>query len=238
MWSQRKSRFLTLQTQDDDEKKKDSDSTIQKSPPPRYTDLDAVLYVVTLCAAGTVVSLGSQLPLERVLGYNFVLGWFATDLLWCASNVFVSFRSAGDYLSYILSVGASALLWWQLKKITLFLAANLVAAVLLALYWVLTESVLDAAHWTQRGAVRVLGLYGFVTVLALIVCYTNSLEFTLHPWYVGFVLNALATLKREVNWYNRAAHGYTWGVLVYELGKGTLVFSEFFYYAEKVSDLP
>lgn len=233
MWAQRKSRFLKLQVQDDDEdddeKKKDSDKTTPKLPPPRYTDLDAVIYVTSLCAAGSVVSLGSKLPWERVLGYNFVLGWFATDLLWCASNGFVRFESAGDYLPYVLSIGASAFAWWQAKESTVFSATNLAAAVLLALYWVLTESVSDAAQWTQRGSIRVLGLYGFVTALALIVCYTNSLEFTLHPWYVAFVLNALATQKREVYWYNRAAHGYTWGVLVYELGKGTLVFSRFFY---------
>ena len=223
-----KSRFLKLEVNDDAAPNREGEP--KRKPRVVYNDLDAVLYVVTLCAAGAVVSLARGLSWENVLGYNFVLGWFATDLLWSHNNSFVRFEDAKeDFLPYIVSIGAGVAAWSQLENSTAFMVFNAAAAALLLIYWILTEDAPEYSTWLERGTTRVLGLYGFVTVLAGIVCYTNSLEFTVHPWYVAFVLNALATQRRQAHWYNRALHGYTWSVLVYELGKGTLVFSQFFY---------
>lgn len=229
MWATKaKSRFLKLEVNDDAAPNKEGKP--ERKPRVGYNDLDAVLYVVTLCAAGAVVSLSWGLPWENVLGYNFVLGWFATDLLWSHNNPFVRFEDTKkDYLPYTVSIGAGVAAWSQLENSTAFMIFNAAAAALLLIYWVLTEDAPEGSNWLERGTTRVLGLYGFVTVIAGIVCYTNSLEFTVHAWYVAFVLNALATQRRQPHWYNRAFHGYTWSVLVYELGKGTLVFSQFFY---------
>lgn len=206
-----------------------AEQPLSKNPPPRYSSFDSVLYVLTLCAAGTLVSFASELPLKRVLGINFVTGWFALDLVWSPFNAFVQFDQAADFIAHAASVGVAILLWWNLAEEHFFLYANAIAALALGGYWVLTENAPPNASLTDRASVRVLTLYGGVTILALLVCWQQDIDFVIHPWYVAFVLNALATVKRKPILWTRAAHGLTWGTLIYELGKDSLVFSKFFY---------
>lgn len=206
-----------------------SEAPLQKHPPPRYSDVDAILYVLTLCAVGTFVSFASELPLEQVLGINFVTGWFSLDLVWSPKNSFVRFVQSSDYIAFAAGISLASLLWWTAYENSFFLYGNAVAALALGVYWILTEDVSARAKPFTRGCLRVIALYGGVTVLALWVCWQRNIDFKVKEWYVAFVLNALATQKRSPQLWTRFAHGYTWGTLIYELGKGSLIFSRFFY---------
>lgn len=195
---------------------------------PRYTFLDSVLYVGLLCAAGTIVSFASKLPLERVLGINFVTGWFSLDLVWAEHNAFVRMKDdASAVLSFALGIAAAVGLWWAWEDEDPFLYANGAAAVILAVYWMLSEEC--ANDIMSRGCVKALLLYGAATALGLLVCLVQDITLIVHPWYVAFVLNALAVQNRTPTWWARALHGYTWGTLIYELGSDQLVFSKYFY---------
>lgn len=204
-----------------------AEAPFQKSP--RYSSLDVILYVVVLCVNGTIVSFASDLPLERVLGINFVTGWFALDLAWSATNRFVKLTSTYDFLSFGASIATAIALWWWLETYDVFVYANAIAAAALAVYWGCSEEVSRTTKWYERGSAKVGGLYGGVTLLALLVCWINEITFVLHPWYAAFVLNALATQERTPALWTRAAHGYTWGTLIFELGRDKLIFSKFFY---------
>lgn len=193
---------------------------------PRYTFVDSVLYVGLLCAAGTIVSFAANLPLERVLGVNFVTGWFSLDLVWAEHNAFVRLKDdAISILSFAVGIALAIVLWWAWMEEDFFLYANAAAAVVLAVYWVLSEE--GAVGW--RGCVKALMLYGAATSLGLLVCLARDITFVVHPWYAAFVLNALAVQRRTPTWWTRALHGYTWGTLIYELGSDRLVFSKYFY---------
>lgn len=195
---------------------------------PRYTFVDSVLYVGLLCAAGTIVSFASNLPLERVLGINFVTGWFSLDLVWAEHNAFVRLKDdALSIVSFAVGIALAIGLWWVWKEEDPFLYANGAAAVILAVYWMLSEEGADAVG--SRGCVKALLLYGAATFLGLLVCLVRDITVVVHPWYAAFVLNALAVQRRTPTWWTTALHGYTWGTLIYELGSGKLVFSEYFY---------
>lgn len=195
----------------------------------RYTFFDSILYVGLLCGACTIVSFASNLPLERVLGLNFVTGWFSLDLLWAEHNYFGRLeRSPWAVLSFALGIAAAIAFWWAWQEEQAFLFVNAAGSALLAVYWILSEENVVGAI-LSRGCVKVLSLYGFATLLGVIACYVQDIDFVVHPWYIAFVLNALAVQQRTPVWWTRWLHGYTWGVLVYELGKDELVFSKFFY---------
>lgn len=196
--------------------------------PERYSFFDSVLYVGLLCIAGTIVSFAAKLPLERVLGINFVTGWFSLDLVWAEHNHFVRMKDdATAVLSFAGGIVAAVGLWWAWQDQDPFLYANGAAAVILAVYWMLSEECADDIM--SRGCVKALLLYGVATALGLLVCLVQDITFVVHPWYVAFVLNALAVQRRTPTWWTRALHGYTWGTLIYELGKDELVFSKYFY---------
>ena len=196
---------------------------------PRYTFVDSVLYVGLLCAAGTIVSFASNLPLERVLGINFVTGWFSLDLVWAEHNAFVRLKDdALSIMSFAVGIALAIGLWWAWEEEDPFLYANGAAAVILAVYWMLSEEgTADAVG--SRGCVKALLLYGVATSLGLLVCLVRDITVVVHPWYVAFVLNALAVQRRTPTWWTRALHGYTWGTLIYELGSDKLFFSKYFY---------
>tara|TARA_B100000683_G_scaffold109869_1_gene108307 strand:+ start:957 stop:1607 length:651 start_codon:yes stop_codon:yes gene_type:complete len=194
----------------------------------RYTFFDSILYVGLLCAAGTIVSFASNLPLERVLGLNFVTGWFSLDLLWAEHNHFGKLEhSPWAVLSFALGIATAIACWWAWHEEPAFLFINAAGGTLLAAYWVLSEENVDTI--LSRGCVKVLSLYAFATSLGIIVCYIQAIPFKVHPWYVAFVLNAIAVQQRTPVWWTRFLHGFTWGVLVYELGRDQLIFSKFFY---------
>jgi hypothetical protein len=158
--------------------------------------LDSVLYVGLLCAAGTIVSFASKLPLERVLGINFVTGWFSLDLVWAEHNAFVRMKDdAWAVLSFALSIAAAVGLWWAWEDEDPFLYANGGAAIALAVYWMLSEEC--ANDIISRGCVKALLLYGAATALGLLVCLVQDITLVVHPWYVAFVLNALAIHTRS-----------------------------------------
>ena len=187
-----------------------------------------MLYVLTLCAVALLASLYAALPLERVLGIQFVVGWFALDLVWSPTSQFVRFPRLVDYAAFALAVAAGLGAWWWAGEEQGFLYLQAVLAVVAALYWILTETPSPRA-W-DRGCVRALLLYGTVTVLALVVLSVRTeVQGKLHPWYAAFVLNALATTPRTVRVLDRIVHGWTWGVLLEALARDRLVFDKFFY---------
>lgn len=195
---------------------------------PRYTTEDAVVYVLTLCGVALLASLYEALPLERVLGIQFVVGWFALDLVWSPKSAFVRFSGLVDYAAFAFAVAAGLGAWWWAGEEQGFVYFQAVLAVVVALYWILTETSLSRA-W-DRGCVRVLMLYGTVTVLALVVLSVRTgVQGKLHPWYAAFILNALATTPRNVGVLDRILHGWTWGVLLEALARDRLVFDKFFY---------
>jgi len=197
-------------------------------PKPRYRPEEAALYVLTLCAVTLMASLYEALPLERVLGVQFVVGWFALDLVWSPASQFVRFPALVDYGAFAVATAAGLAAWWWWGDEEAFLYLQGVLGVAVGLYWILTET--PSARAWDRGCVRALLLYGTVTVLALAVTRVQpGVTFTAHPWYCAFVLNALATTPRTVRVADRVLHGWTWGVLLEALARDTLVFDKFFY---------
>lgn len=194
----------------------------------RYDMKDVVLYVLTLCAVALVGSLVAELTAVRALGVQFVVGWFALDLCWSPESKFVRVQSVAEYASFAVSTALSVVAWWMWGDDTGFAVVQIVLAVGVAVYWVATELPRKPGLW-YRGCVRALLLYGFVTVLAMVVARVAGVAFVVHPWYVAFVLNALATTRRGVRWWDRALHGWTWGVLLEALARDELVFDKFFY---------
>ena len=77
----------------------------------RYDMKDVVAYVLTLCAVALVGSLAAELAVERALGVQFVVGWFALDLCWSPESTFVRFRNLLDYASFALPVALSVAAW-------------------------------------------------------------------------------------------------------------------------------
>ena len=194
----------------------------------RYDLKDVVAYVLTLCAVTLVGSLIAELPVERALGVQFVVGWFALDLCWSPESKFVRFDDVADYASFATATALGVAAWWVWGKSTAFAVVQGVIAAAAACYWILTEKPRRDGLW-YRGCVRAVLLYSFVTVLGVIVAAVADIPLALHPWYVAFVLNALATTRREVRWWDRAMHGWTWGVLLEALARDELVFDKFFY---------
>lgn len=195
-------------------------------PAPRYTPRDAVVYVGVLCAVALVASLYAQLPLQRVLGLQFVVGWFALDLVWSPDSNFVRLETVGNILAFAVPVALAVLVGAWADGADGWDTAQAVAAVALAVYWVLTEEPHPAY---LRGSLRVLLLYGSVTLLGVVVARVQDINFVVHPWFVAFVLNALATTQRRVQWWDRALHGWTWGTLLLPLATDELYFDRFFY---------
>lgn len=194
----------------------------------RYEMKDVVAYVLTLCATALIVSLMADLPLDRVLGVQFVVGWFSLDACWSPESKFVRVDTLLDYGSFALGVVLGTTAWWWLRDNNVFLLVQGVMAALAAGYWVFTETPRKEGLW-YRGCVRALLLYGGVTVLALVVAEVSDVDFVVHPWYVAFVLTALSATRRRVNWWDRALHGWTWAVLIEALGRDDLMFDRFFY---------
>ena len=150
------------------------------------------------------------------------------DSLWAEHNHFGKLEhSPWAVLSFALGIGVSIALWWAWHESAPFLFVNAAGGLLLAAYWILSEE--NVSTILSRGCVKVLCLYAFATLLGVIVCYVQSIDFVVHPWYIAFVANALAVQQRTPVWWTRFLHGYTWGVLVYELGRDELIFSQFFY---------
>ena len=208
------------------------EQTPQRAAPlPRYRSVDAVVYVLTLCALCLLASLYDGLALERVLGVQFVVGWFSLDLVWSPESKFVKFDVLTEFAAFAIAIAAAMSAWWSLRGSEAFLYFQAIAAVVAAAYWVFTEKVTSATRAVDRGCVRALLLYGTVTALAVVVARTqDGVEFVVHPWYVAFVLNALATTRRDaVSLVDRALHGWTWGVLLEALARDRLVFDRFFY---------
>ncbi len=205
------------------------DTALPPSPAvARYRNEDAAIYVLTLCAITLTGSLFASLPLERVLGVQFVIGWFALDLVWCPSSSFVQFLAPVDYGAFALAAAAGLGAWWLWGDADVFVYIQAALGVITGVYWVVTESATPRV-W-DRGCVRVLLLYGTVTMLALVVTWVRSpVAFTLHPWYCAFVLNAFAPTRRSVRGFERVLHGWTWGVLLEALARDRLVFDQFFY---------
>lgn len=195
----------------------------------RYDMKDVVAYVLTLCAVALVGSLVAELPLQRALGVQFVVGWFALDLCWSPESKFVRVNSLLDYASFALSTGLSVVAWWVYRDEFAFRVLQGGLAALLAGYWVLTETPRTKGGVLYRGCARALLLYGVATLLGVVVASAANVDFVLHPWYVAFVLNALATTRRQLKWWDRAFHGWTWGVLLEALARDKLVFDKFFY---------
>ena len=198
---------------------------------PRYRSADAVVYVLTLCALCLLASLYAELSLERVLGVQFVVGWFSLDLVWSPESRFVRFDLLVEFAAFALAVAAGIASWWALGESEAFLYFQAISAVVVAAYWIFTEAVTSATRAVDRGCVRALLLYGTVTALAVIVARVqDGVEFIVHPWFVAFVLNALATTRRNsVSPLDRALHGWTWGVLLEAIARDRLVFDRFFY---------
>ena len=194
----------------------------------RYDMKDVVAYVLTLCVVALVGSLAADLAPERALGVQFVVGWFALDLCWSPESKFVRFEGLLDYGSFALPTALSVVAWWWLGDEPAFVVAQAALGLLVAGYWVFTETPRKDGMW-YRGCVRALLLYGAATVLGVVVARVANLEYVLHPWYAAFVLNALATTRRGVRWWDRALHGWTWGVLLEALAKDDLAFDRFFY---------
>lgn len=67
----------------------------------RYDTKDVIAYVVTLCAVALVGSLAAKLAVQRALGVQFVVGWFALDLCWSPESKFVRFLNLLDYASLL-----------------------------------------------------------------------------------------------------------------------------------------
>lgn len=197
-----------------------------RRPPPRYTSRDAVLYVGVLCAVALVTSLYAQLPLQRVLGLQFVVGWFALDLVWSPDSRFVALQTASDILAFAVPVAVAVAVCAWAGDADAWQIAQAIAALALGCYWVYTETPHPQG---LRGSLRVLLLYGSVTTLGVVVAYVQGVAFKTHPWFVAFVLNALATLPRPVRWWDRALHGWTWGTLLFPLATDALFFDRFFY---------
>lgn len=194
----------------------------------RYDMKDVTAYVLTLCAVTLVGSLIAELAVERALGVQFVVGWFALDLCWSPESKFVKIKSIVDYASFALPTVLGVAAWWMWGDTTAFVVLQGVLAGAAACYWIFTEKPRRDGLW-YRGCVRAILLYGLVTVLGAIAAAVAGIPLALHPWYVAFVLNALATTRREVKWWDRAVHGWTWGVLLEALARDELVFDKFFY---------
>ena len=207
----------------------DGKDKLGETAAPRYDLKDAVIYVLTLCALSLLSSLYANLALRRTLGVQFVVGWFSLDLVWSPTNFFLRFHSLAKYASFAVSVALSMVSWWWLKEYDEFLLVQALLALLVAAYWVFTEKVPRNVAVFDRGCVRALGLYGTVTALALIVTRVESIPFYVHPWYCAFVLNSLATTRRDASLLDRALHGWTWGVLLEALSRDLLIFDRFFY---------
>lgn len=194
----------------------------------RYDMKDVAAYVLTLCAVALAGSLIARLPMERAVGVQFVVGWFALDLCWSPESKFVRVESGWDYTSFALPTALGVAAWWLWGDEVAFAAVQGVLAAVVASYWVYTETPRRDGLW-YRGCARAVLLYGAVTALGAVAAAVAGIPFKLHPWYVAFVLNALATTRREVRWWDRALHGWTWGVLLEALARDELVFDKFFY---------
>ena len=201
------------------------------------------VYVATLCALGVASSLADpDVPLEKVLGQAFLVGWFALDTCLFSTNVFCCFRNLWDWAVFGGGVSASLLLFWWLGDDDVFMTVHGFLAALLGVYWVLTERVAAGPAGPagvmkgafRRMCVRVLALYGVAALLGYLVCQvedvrSRGVQFQILPWYACFVLLALGMARRDATVLNRFLFAYVWGVLVYDLSRLKLKFNQYFY---------
>ena len=106
----------------------------------RYDMKDVTAYVLTLCAVTLVGSLIAELAVERALGVQFVVGWFALDLCWSPESKFVKVESIVDYASFALPTAISVAAWWMWGDTTAFAVLQGVLAGAAACYWIFTEN--------------------------------------------------------------------------------------------------
>ena len=142
-------------------------------PKPRYRPEEAALYVLTLCAVTLMASLYEALPLERVLGVQFVVGWFALDLVWSPASQFVRFPALVDYGAFAVATAAGLAAWWWWGDEEAFLYLQGVLGVAVGLYWILTET--PSARAWDRGCVRALLLYGTSAAVSAPLCDASML---------------------------------------------------------------
>ena len=185
-----------------------------------YTIKDAVLYVLTLCLSGTAISYLNEVELERWLGAQWVLGWFALDAVWNPNSKQKQFDRVIDYLPFGIGLAVHLALLQTLQRDILdWVNVGVVAFALI--YWVYTER--------GRGSLRILFLYGSAAIIAAVVCAVKGLSLAPPSWFYYFVALQFSTTDRCNNpWYSRLLHAWIWSPLVFDLGTDNLDFSQWF----------
>ena len=203
----------------------DAQSHRQSHRQSAYTTIDAVVYVLTLCAAATAVSAAKAIPVQRWLGTQWVLGWFALDAVWNPTSSQQQFRTATQYLVFLLGLVAHIALLYYVDRTTLDYA-NIAVVGASVVFWCLVEDTCDAS---LRTSVKITALYAS----AFFIAFVSSLLFDFHiqppSWVYYFVAIQYSGVKHHyATLLSKFLHAWIWAVLVYDLATDQLDFSIWF----------
>ena len=199
----------------------------------RYTVADALAYVLTLCAAGTAVSAARSIPVQRWLGTQWVLGWFALDAVWNPTSPQPRFGSAVEYFSFVLGLVAHMPLLYFVDRTSLDYW-NVFFVLCSVVFWCLTEDAGSPDVRGMRTSAKITALYGTAFCIAFIFGFIFDFRVSFPSWVYYFIALQYSCLRPQPSpfgWYvyvSKFLHAWIWAALVYDLAVDKLDFSTWF----------
>ena len=206
---------------------------------PRYTAADAVIYVLTLCGTATVISFAKSISVQRWLGTQWVLGWFALDAVWNPTSTQPSFKSITQYLSFLFGLIAHIVLLYYVKRTTLDYV-NIAIVSASVIFWCVIENIENthgSLHNSLRVSAKITALYATAAVIALVSGVVFDFKVEPPSWFYYFVAIQYSGVPHGephgvphglYTHVSKFLHAWIWAVLVYDLATDQLDFSVWF----------
>ena len=199
------------------------------SPPlrlPRYTVCDAFAYVLTLCSAATVISIAKTITVQRWLGTQWVLGWFALDAVWNPTSTQQRFQSFAQYLAFLVGLVVHIALLYNVNRISLDYV-NIVIVAASVIFWCVVE---ERHSDNVRTSAKITSLYAAAAVIALVSGVIFDFKVEPPSWFYYFVALQYSGVPHQDVYLclSKFLHGWIWAVLVYDLATDQLDFSVWF----------